>query len=110
MKKGVYSKRIGRRSKGFFSLGLFNKLLFVLIIIGSIYYVTSINDLIVKGFKLQELKETSITLENEHRDYNIRVTSLKSYNNLAKRVEQLDMVKSNEVDYLSKKKGSVAVR
>jgi hypothetical protein len=78
------------------------------IIAVSLYYVTSINDLAVKGFKLQELKARTSSLFEENRGLSAKMTYLKSFNNLSARAASLNMVAVDNVDYL-KVDGGVAL-
>ncbi|HTW96265.1 MAG TPA: hypothetical protein VMD74_01230 [Candidatus Methylomirabilis sp.] len=105
---GVYSPVISKKSTGLPKIKIINFFLLVLIVAGGLYYVTGINDLVVKGFKLQELKNKSGNLAEENRQLNIETASLQSYNNVAKRVGNLGMVAVDNVDYL-KVNGGVAL-
>jgi len=105
-----YSRRTQMKNKRIINLNIFNKLLMLLMVFGAVYYVIGVNDLVVKGFELQALKKSYSSLENQNRDYNTYATSLKSYNNLEQRIQRLDMVQADKIDYLKSKKGSVAVR
>lgn len=89
---------------------MLNRILLFLIIIGGIYYMASVNDLVVKGFKLQELKTCSNNLINENKNINIQVMSLKSYNSLIERVEKLNMVSAADIDYIRVNKGGLAIK
>ncbi|HMB66023.1 MAG TPA: hypothetical protein VKO42_04050 [Patescibacteria group bacterium] len=77
-----------------------NVFLFALIAFCGSYYVALVNDLTVKGLKVQELKNQVSCLQEENRNLNVRVTSLKSYNTVAKRTDDLDMVSIKNVKYL----------
>jgi hypothetical protein len=87
-----------------------NGLLVAIIIVGSLYYVTGINDLVVKGFTLQELKNKATLLSEENQSLNVKVASLKSYNNLAKRIEDLKMVAVDNIDYVKLDTGVALAR
>ncbi len=104
-----FFKRLKRNKRKTVDFKFVNGLLLVLISISIVYYVAGINDLVVKGFELQELRSHSESLSNENKNYNNYVTSLKSYNNLEKRIERLGMVETGEVDYI-RKQSAVAVR
>ena len=102
----IKSKQNNKKSLNF---KLINRVLLVLVSIGIVYYVAGTNDLVVKGFDLQSLKKHSSSLEREHKDFDTYATSLKSYNNLQKRVEKLGMIEAGGVDYI-RGKSVVAVR
>ena len=92
-----------------FNLNIFNKFLFLLIMAGGVYYVTIINDLSAKSFKIQELKEEISCLENENSNFESKVMSLNSFSNLKQKVEKLDMVAVNEINYIHSS-GAVVVK
>ena len=93
-----------------FSLKTFNRMLFLLIIICGVYYMASINDLSVKGFKLLEFKEKISQLNSENNKLELEVMSLGSYGNLNQRVERLNMVAVGEIDYIVGSEAVVAVQ
>lgn len=104
-----FFRRVKRKNKLTVNFKFVNGLLSILVGIGIVYYVASINDLVVKGFKIQELRSSSVSLENENKNFDIYITSLKSYNNLAKRAETINMVETDKVDYI-RKDSAVALR
>lgn len=104
-----FFRRSKRKNRITVNFKFVNSLLSVLAVIGVIYYVAGVNNLAIKGFELQELKNDSSSLQNDNKDFNIHITSLKSYNNLAKRVEKMGMVEIGRVDYI-RKDASVALR
>lgn len=88
----------------------FNKILFSLIVVSILYYVTGINDLTVKGFRLQELKNDVAKLREENKKVKVSVMELESYNNLSEKAKTLDMVAvGEEIDYLVVGAGASAV-
>jgi conjugal transfer/entry exclusion protein len=78
-----------------------NRILAVAIIATGVYYVTVANDLMAKGFELQELKQEKQSLERVNKQLNSRVTSLRSYSNLASRTGKLNMVSADNIDYIT---------
>lgn len=97
---GVYSQQIESKPSGWFNIKIVNTFLLLLIVAGCLYYVTGINDLVVKGFELQALKIKASHLAEENKKANIETMALKSYGNLAKRIENLQMVAVDNIDYL----------
>lgn len=93
-----------------FSIKIFNKILFTVIIILGVYHITGINDLTVKGFELQKLKIKSMELKNSNNIFETRIMSLGSYNNLSKRIASLNMVEAGKVEYISGASSFVAKR
>ena len=85
-----------------------NVLLVALIIVSSISYIVSINNLSIKGFVLNELKTEFIVLANENENYEVRAMDLESLNNLKKRAENLKMVKINDIEYFTISSGAMA--
>jgi hypothetical protein len=108
--EGVYSQKIENNRHNFFSLKTLNFVLLCGIIVGGLYYVTCINDLVVKGFTLQELKAKASSLAEENRNLSIETTSLKSFNNLSARVASLNMVAVDNVDYIKVNSGVAMAR
>lgn len=92
--KDKNTSRVNRKLK------VLNLFLLALIAVGGAYYVALVNDLTVKGLKAQELKNRVSTLREENRNLNVRVTSLKSYNAVAQRTDDLGMTSINDVKYL----------
>jgi len=100
-----------KNKKSFLNLKNFNRFLFGLIIIGGLYYVVSINDLSVKGFSLQELRQNVRLLNAANKEIDLEIMSLGSYNELSQRAtEDLKMVAVGEIDYLTAVNGVVVKR
>lgn len=89
------------------NLKMFNRVLSILIIICGVYYLTCINDLSVKSFKMQEFKQVMSQLDKENSDLEVKIMSLNSYNYLNQKVAGLGMVAAGEVEYIAAA-GSVA--
>jgi cell division protein FtsB len=83
-------------------------LLFSIIVLG-VFYVININDVMVKGFVLQDLKKQSASLKEDEASLNAEISYLKSYNNLADRVKKLGMVSADNVEYLKVDGGTLAL-
>jgi hypothetical protein len=98
--EGVYSQQIEKKQPVWLNIKTFNSFLLALIVVGGLYYVTGINDLVVKGFTLHELKNKVALLSEENKNLSVETASLKSYNNLAKRIDNLKMVAVDNVDYV----------
>ncbi|MDD4333177.1 MAG: hypothetical protein PHT51_03625 [Patescibacteria group bacterium] len=90
---------------------ILNKLIVFIIIVVGVYYVTGVNDLTVKGFELQKLKQQVSKLTEENKSYELKALTLKSYNNLTEKVKDKKMVSlGTDVDYLVVKGSVVAKR
>jgi len=81
-------------------ISLINKFLFSFIIISGIFYITSINDLAIKSFVLDDLKNQVNILTNNNEEYEFKVMSLESYENVDQRAQELKMVKVDKLNYL----------
>lgn len=79
---------------------ILNMFLMVAIVICGVYYVALVNDLTIKGIKVQELKQEVSSLKEDNRHLNVKVTSLKSYQNVAPKTEEMEMVSVNNIDYI----------
>jgi hypothetical protein len=97
MTKGNKGNKI-RKEK---CIKILNRMLAITIIATGIYYVTVANDLMAKGFELQDLKKEKQSLERVNERLNSRVTSLRSYSNLASRTSELNMVSADNIDYVT---------
>lgn len=108
--EGVYSAPIMDRPRKTISLRSANKLLMFLLLVSGIYYITTINDLVVKGFVLQDLKAKAEVLRGENRTMNARAVALKSCNDLSTRIDRLGMVTAEKIDYIKVGKGILAAK
>jgi hypothetical protein len=109
IKGGSCPEKAGKDvKKKIFNLGVFNKILFLFIIIAGVYYFTGINDLTVKGFKLQEAKKKINTLNEENKIFAQKVTAMESYSSLSERAKALNMIAVGNVDYITAESGVVA--
>lgn len=95
-------------SKFKLNLRIFNNFLFILIVVLFVYYIVGVNDLTVKGFKLQELKKTQKEMEDGNNNLELKIMSLQSHNNLSEKIKKLDMVAVGKIDYISNASGYVA--
>jgi len=83
------------------NLRLVNLFLGALVVLIGGYYLVDINDLIVKGFALRELKSQGTILASENLDQETKVMNLQSYSNLNNKIKKLNMVAVGEVEYLT---------
>jgi cell division protein FtsL len=87
-----------------------NKAIGVSLLAVSLLYIGTVNDLSIKGFVLQELRGQAMSLESENENRELAVMGLESYDKIEKRAKKLGMVKVDELKYVSRVDGSVAVR
>jgi hypothetical protein len=92
------------------SLPLVNKILVVLIIVLSVSYIASINNLSIKGFVLNDNKAKINELTKEKSDIELKVAQFESNDSLNNRAQQLAMVKVDKINYLTVVGGKVARR
>jgi hypothetical protein len=90
------------------SLNTVNKILAFVLFACGIYYITTVNDLVVKGFVLQDLKSKAGVLREDNRSMNDRAVALKSCNDLSSRIQALGMVNADKIDYINVGKGTLA--
>ncbi|MCX6798290.1 MAG: hypothetical protein NTX66_03730 [Candidatus Falkowbacteria bacterium] len=91
------SSRPGRR----LNLKVINMALFSLLIVFGLGYIVCINDLTVKGFALERLKNQANALASDNQEIESKMMAMQSYNNLINKVKDLNMVAVGEVDYLT---------
>ncbi|MFH1232335.1 MAG: hypothetical protein V1651_00520 [Patescibacteria group bacterium] len=84
----------------FLNLKIINLAILFIIIVSGVYYLIGTNDLTVKGFSQEKLREKNRQLAKENENLELSVTSLSSYNNINFRIKNLKMVAANNVDYL----------
>lgn len=108
--KGVYSANKKIKSGFKFNVKAANCLVCLFIAAIGVCYLTTVNDLIVKSFVLQDLKNRSSYLEEESQNLGNQVAEVKSYNELAKRVDKLGMVSAANIQYFKASNNSLAVR
>lgn len=97
---------IEAKKNNFFN-GLNICLLFAIIISG-FYYLKSMDDLVNKNFELQSLKEKSVSLEEENKNFEIIKSDLESYDNMIARIDELKMVKVSGINYVNAGEDSLA--
>lgn len=77
-----------------------NKTIFLLVIIFGIAYLLCVNDLAIKGFKLNELKKEVNKLSEDNNKTELEIMTLKSYNNISKRAKDLSLVSAGNSQYI----------
>ncbi len=87
-----------------------NLFLIALILVAGAYYLVGINNLVVKGFKLQELKKQEQVLATENQEVTARKVALESYQNIEGRLADLRMVAIDKMEYLTVNEDVIAKR
>lgn len=95
-------RRLGsKKRKAALDLNLFIIILLGAILVNAVSYVVVKNDLSVKGFVINELQKELYSLEEKKSKLEVEAMSMQSYNNVAKRVEGLEMIKVGKIDYIN---------
>lgn len=94
--------------KKFFNLKNFNRAVFFIIIILSIYYIAGVNSLSIKGFALSDLKAQKNKLIEANNKLELKALISSSYANIKEKISALNMVAAGEVSYLTIGAGAMA--
>ena len=108
--EGVYSAPVLDCAQKTVSLKFVNNCLLLLLFVCGIYYITTINDLVVKGFVSQDLKVKAGVLREDNHSLSTRTVALKSCNDVSRRIEKLGMVTTDKIDYIKVGKGALAAK
>lgn len=82
-------------------LSALNLCLVFAVIVCGFYFIKSIDDLMVKNLELDQLKGQLNTLEEEKKEMESAKNTLESYENISARLQELNMVKVANIDYIS---------
>ena len=97
-----------RQNKKTFSWRAINTFLSMTCIAFGVVYLIGMNDLTVKGFVLNDLKNKVSILAEENQGLQTSSLSLQSYTALSPRLQDLNMVKVEDVAYFSPQASVVA--
>lgn len=97
-----------RDKQKFFKIKYLNRILLIITLALGVYYILATNNLSIKSFELNELKNEADYLSIENNEFKVKIISLESYDNLSKRIESLHMVKAGEVAYITAGQPTVA--
>jgi len=78
-----------------------NRIIYIVIIILGLTYLSIINDLSIKGYQIENLTESKNGYATANQDLELEITALSSYDNIISRVNDLKMVAVKNIDYLS---------
>jgi hypothetical protein len=107
---GCFADKNGRKGQKKSWWPIVNAVIYIFIFMGGIYYIAGINDLSIKGFKLQDLKNRSVVIKKENEDLELQIMRLESYENLTARAAEISMVRVDRIDYVSAANDEVAKR
>ncbi len=83
------------------NLKVLNYILLSVIILLGIFYLYGMNDISIKGYKIEELNKQKNDYASTNEDSELKIISLSSYGNIISRVNGLKMVAVKEIEYLS---------
>lgn len=106
-KKNIIRQRNKKPSR-LSAFRMINKIIIGIIIFSGIYYVIGVNDLSIKGFMLDKLKNQADVLAKENQDIEMQVMQLESYDQIAHRAQELKMVVVEKIEYITIINGEVA--
>ncbi|MCX6800492.1 MAG: hypothetical protein NT091_05095 [Candidatus Falkowbacteria bacterium] len=82
------------------NLNLINGLLFMIILILGVFFVTTINDLAIKGYAMQTLQKNVKELAQEKKNMEIKIAYLQSYTYLNEKIIKSGYILSKDVEYI----------
>jgi len=108
LKFGGNKKEKRKRVKKVLSVRFFSIILLFAIFGTSINYVMIKNDLSVKGFVINKMQREINSLEDSKLELELKVTSLESFISINDRVLDLNMVKAENISYITSNHDYVA--
>jgi uncharacterized protein HemX len=89
-------------------LSTVNLCLVLVVVLGGLYFLKSMDDIIVKNLELEQLKTELNILQEEKQELDYKKNALGSYENVSTRLEDLKMVKVADIEYISVGEDSLA--
>lgn len=77
-----------------------NFCLVMLLFLGGMYFLKSIDDLMMRSVELDQLKSRLEVLQLENKEKQAEKNYLESYENISSRLRDLRMVKISNIDYI----------
>ena len=86
-------------------------LLLLVIIIGTagLVYLSQVNSLATKGYKIKELENKAADLRDQNKQYELQITELRSTARINEAIKKLEMVEVARVEYLRPNGTTVAI-
>jgi len=84
-------------------------MMLALIVICGVLYLSQVNSLATKGYKVKDLENKVSHLESVNKKLQVEVTEMRSMANIEQRLVQLNMVPVGHVEYIKANSGPVAV-
>ncbi|HOZ53263.1 MAG TPA: hypothetical protein PK142_01135 [bacterium] len=82
-------------------LSAVNLCLVLVVVLGGLYFLKSMDDVMVKNLELEQLKTDLNALQEEKQELDYRKNALGSYENVSARLDDLKMVKVTDIEYIS---------
>jgi hypothetical protein len=92
------------------SIGLINRVLFLLTISCCAYYLYGMSSLSVKGFELREKSDRLTELNDDNERLKLSIMGMESYDKLNGKMDRLKMVKAEKMTFLTYNPGQVALK
>ncbi len=89
-------------------LSAVNLCLVLVVVLGGLYFLKSMDDVMVKNLELEQLKTELNVLQEEKQELDYKKNALGSYENVSTRLEDLKMVKVTDIEYISVGEDSLA--
>jgi hypothetical protein len=111
MTRSYRHEHTGKRSgQGGRLLRAANRCLFACAALAALAYIATANDIVIKGIVMKDLRIKARDLNETHRQLELAVMELKSYDRILARARELDMVEAPGVTYLTLTPTAVARR
>ncbi len=91
--------KIIKKNKSF--LGALNLCLLMTLLVGGLFFIKSMDDVMTKNLELDNLKGKLVLLEEEKDEMESQKNNLESYENISSKLNDLAMVKVSNIDYIS---------
>jgi len=82
-------------------LGAINFLILISIIVSGALYLVEMNNLVVKGFKSEELNHNLSILSGANQDLKNQQLAMQSYGSLDQKIKSLNLVTIDQIDYIA---------
>ena len=100
----AYKERVFQKNKARKFLVIF---LIFLIISVCFLYILQVNTLAAKSYKIRSLKKEISQLEEKNKILQVNISNLKSINVLQSKTEEFNMVRAQNIEYVTVPSGSV---
>lgn len=102
----VYKEKSSQKKKARRFLAMV--LIGCIIIVASLY-ILQVNSIAAKGYKIRDLKKQINELKDRNKAFQVNISNLKSIDNLQSKTETFNMVKAQDIEYVTLPPASVVV-